>query len=215
MRKLILLLIIIAGLGGAYLYMTPSTDPVTEVYEFIQTRGVTEINVEILADTMYVQFTTPNLPDLLDLQYDIATEAASISGLPVNVESYYESEPIFALTGQENTLEFTDIRTVEFKIESELSVYDVLIDMVVVHESYAMVNVYYVGEESMFWADHQAMCLTVIQNAPWVDQVQINYLGDTASMPVTVNTDDLLAFYNGEITVDQYVASITTLQATG
>jgi hypothetical protein len=56
MRKLILLLILAAAVGGAYIYLTPTTDPVTEVYEFIQTRGVTEINVEIVDEVMHIRY---------------------------------------------------------------------------------------------------------------------------------------------------------------
>jgi hypothetical protein len=133
----------------------------------------------------------------------------------MNVESYFDEEPIFRLSGEAGSLEFSDIRTVDYKIFTELSVYDVIVEAVEVHEGYAIVTLYYVGEESEFWADHQAMCLTVIQNAPWVDQIQINYEGDTMSLPVTVNTDDVLAFYSGELTVEEYVASITTFPATG
>jgi len=211
MRKLIILILLLAGVGGAYLYLQPTSDPVTDVYEFIQTRGVTEINVEIVDDVMHIQFTTPTIPELMDLQYDIAAEASSISGLPVKVESYYEDEPIFELSGTEGSLVFTDIRSTDYKILTELSVYDVLIQEVAVYETYAIVTLFYVGEETEFWADHQAMCLTIIQNAAWVDQIQINYTGETMSMPVVVNTDDVLAFYSGEITADEYVASITTI----
>ena len=215
MRKLVMLILLVAGIGGTYLYFQPTTDPVSEVYEFIQTRGVTEINVELVNNVMHIQVTTPTLPELMGLQYDIAAEAAAISSLPVHVESYFNDEPIFALSGTAGSLEFTDIRSVEYKILTELSVNDVVVEAVEVYETYAMVTLSYVGSESEFWPEHQAMCLTVIQNAAWIDKVQINYRGVTMSTPITVDTDDVLAYYSGEITADQYIESITTYPATG
>lgn len=235
MKKIIVLLIII-GLG-AYLYMNgyvkipenlgqdnfPSTSSSTyasSLRDEVIKAGASDAYVSLSSNETLVRFESPILnDDLLGLTYDIAKKAYSAKpAKTVRVEAYFSGEPILGLTVEDGDFEnaqFEDIRRPEYKIETDLSLFDVVVYNVSLDEDSARVTLEYLADKEGFWKDYLAMSFVILEDAPWVKEVSLNYLSDNGSVTLTMSGDDILKVQSGKMTPDELINAVKISQVHG
>ncbi|ASJ05304.1 hypothetical protein [Thermococcus barossii] len=166
--------------------------------------GAERVSVSSSPNETLVRLGVPAVDgNLTGLLYAVAEKAyrANHSGV-VRVEAYYLGEPIVALTvrnGDFENAEFEDIRTPEFRIETDLGLFDVVIHDVSVTNESATVSLEYLADRDGFWKDYFAMSLVVLEDAPWVGSVSITYLTENGSVTMTMGAGDIVGIHAGEI----------------
>lgn len=174
---------------------------------------INNAEVSIDGDTAIVKIETPYVGSTLhNLLYYVALKTHEETHTKnIIVESYFTGEPILRLKiinyDFDNPI-YEDIRTPEYKIESDLNVFDVIIHSVKLDDNKASITLEYLGDEKGFWKDYLAMSLLILEDAPWVDTIEINYLGDEENKRFVVDSDNILKYYSGEINADDLVNSI-------
>ena len=147
---------------------------------------------------------------LLGRAYTLAEKACENGSENVRVEAYFEDEPIIALTvrhGNVSNATIEDIRRPEFRIETDLGLFDVLVHNVTVTNDTASVSLEYLAGENSFWRDYTKMSLAILEDAPWVKNVEITYLGER-NVSVSVSSDALLKALLGELQPEEFAREI-------
>lgn len=170
--------------------------------------GASDAYVSLSSKRTLVQFEAPAVDEaLMGMTYEVAKKAYETNpAKEVRVEAYYLGEPILGLTvsnGDFDNPEFEDIRKPEFKVESDLWIFDVLLHNVTVTNETASVILEYLADEEGFWKDYFAMGFLILEDAPWVKEVSITYLADNGSLTISSSSDDLLRLHSGEITAEE------------
>ncbi|WP_179193050.1 hypothetical protein [Thermococcus litoralis] len=170
--------------------------------------GASDAYVSLSSERTLVQFEAPAVDEaLMGMAYEVAKKAYEANpAKEVRVEAYYLGEPILGLTvsnGDFDNLEFEDIRRPEFKVESDLWLFDVLVHNVTVTNDTASVILEYLADEEGFWKDYFAMAFLVLEDVPWVKEISITYLADNGSLTISTSSDDLLRLHSGEITAEE------------
>jgi hypothetical protein len=174
---------------------------------------INNAEVSINGDTATVKIETPVVDNTLhNLLYYVALKThEETHAKNIIVESYFMNEPILRLKifnyDFDNPI-YEDIRTPGYKIKSDLNVFDVIVHSVKLSDSKASITLEYLGGEKGFWKDYLAMSLLILEDAPWVNSIEIIYLGDEENKKIEVNSDDILKYYSGEISADELVNSI-------
>jgi|Deesub1362B_J571_1020462.scaffolds.fasta_scaffold00074_28 hypothetical protein len=223
-----LLVIILLGAGAYYFIVLPNqstnADLEMKVFEDLRAKGLEKIYVAINDTSMLIRFETPAINgNLMNFMYDVALDAYKIVPKDnVRVESYFSGEPILALSvkGKDLTsknidgLHFEDIRRPEFKVETDLGVFDVLIYNVSLSREKATITLEYLADQEGFWRDYLAMNLVVLEDVPWVDEIEFNYLGEgNRTLTLTSKSNDILAVYSGEMTPEEFSKRIQVSQS--
>ena len=189
----------------------------TQVFEDLKARGLEKSYVAIDDDSMLIRFEAPVNDKLNDLMYDVALDAYEIAPKDnVKVEAYWTGEPVLAMTAKGSDLEnknvdalvFEDIRRLEFKIKTDLAIFDVLIYDINVDETVPHITLEYLADEEGFWRDYLSMCLLTVEDASWIDEVKFEYLGEEDNLTLISRRDDILGVYSGELTPEEFVARI-------
>jgi len=174
------------------------------------TEGSTTIaeNVTVLNSNNWtvIRFKTEVVDEsLMGVAYALAKKAGNGSE-NIRVEAYFGDEPILALTvenGDFNNATFEDIRRPEFRIETDLGLFDVLVYNVTVTNDTASVSLEYLAGEDSFWRDYARMSLAILEDAPWVERVEILYLGER-NVSVSVSSNALLKALSGELSPEEF-----------
>ncbi|MBP1911248.1 hypothetical protein [Thermococcus stetteri] len=180
-------------------------------------RDITE-NVTIVNSNNWtiVRFNAPAIDEsLIDVAYTLARKAYEANGSKeVRVEAYFGNEPVLALTvknGDFDNATFEDIRRPEFRIETDLGLFDVIVHDVRVTNDTASVSLEYLAGEDSFWRDYAKMSLAILEDAPWVSRVEIIYFGER-NVSVSVSSDDLLKALSGELSPEEFANSISVVE---
>ncbi|WP_297489842.1 hypothetical protein [Thermococcus sp.] len=162
-----------------------------------------------------IRFNAPAIDDgILGLAYDLAEKAYQNGSENVRVEAYFGNEPVIALTvknGNFGNATFEDIRRPEFRIETDLGLFDVLVHNVTVTNDTASVSLEYLAGEDSFWRDYAKMSLAILEDAPWVKSVEIVYLGER-NVSVSVSSDALLKALSGELSPEEFAEEISVVE---
>ncbi|WP_258083665.1 hypothetical protein [Thermococcus thermotolerans] len=132
----------------------------------------------------------------------------------IRVEAYFGDEPVIALTVKNGDLDnatFEDIRRPEFMIENDLSLFDVLVHNVTVTNDTASVSLEYLAGEDSFWRDYARMSLAILEDAPWVERVEIVYLGER-NVSFSVSSSALLKALFGELSPEEFANAISVAE---
>ena len=161
-----------------------------------------------------IRFDAPAIDDgILGLSYDLARKALENGSDNVRVEAYFNDEPVVALTVKDGDLAkatFEDIRRPEFRIETDLGLFDVLVHNVTVTNETAKVSLEYLAGEESFWRDYAKMSLAILEDAPWVERVEIVYFGER-NVSVSVSSEALLKALSGELSPEEFAKEISVV----
>ena len=162
-----------------------------------------------------VKFETDVIDEsLLGVLYTLAKRAHENGSRNVRVEAYFGNEPVIALTvrnGDLSNATLEDTRRPEFRIETDLSLFDVLVHNVTVTNETASVSLEYLADEGSFWKDYLRMSLAILEDAPWVESVEIIYLGER-NVRVSVPSDSLLKALSGELSPEEFAGEISVAE---
>ncbi|WP_456365405.1 hypothetical protein [Thermococcus sp.] len=195
---------------------TPSGGTETSVTE-TPTAGTAPENVTVVSsgNITVIRFNAPAINDgILGLAYDLAEKACQNGSENVRVEAYFGNEPVIALTvknGDFSNATFEDIRRPEFRIETDLGLFDVLVHNVTVTNDTASVSLEYLAGEDSFWRDYAKMSLAILEDAPWVKSVEVIYLGER-NVSVSVSSDSLLKALSGELSPEEFAEEISVVE---
>ena len=174
-------------------------------------------NVSVIRSNNWtvVKFETDVIDEgLLGRAYTFAEKAIENGSENVRVEAYFDDEPVIALTlknGDLDKVTFEDIRRPEFRIETDLGLFDVLVHNVTVTNDTASVSLEYLAGEDSFWRDYAKMSLAILEDAPWVKRVEIFYLGER-NVSVSVPSDALLKALSGESSPEEFAGEISVVE---
>ncbi|QDA32103.1 hypothetical protein FH039_11550 [Thermococcus indicus] len=143
--------------------------------------------------------------------YTLAEKARENGSENIRVEAYFGDEPVIALTVRNGDLDnatFEDIRRPEFMIENDLGLFDVLVHNVALTNDTASVSLEYLAGEDFFWRDYTKMSLAILEAVPWVERVEIVYLGER-NVSVSVSSDALLKALSGELSPEEFANAIS------
>ncbi|MFO7887917.1 MAG: CvpA family protein [Eubacteriales bacterium] len=142
------------------------------------------------------------LYDISSKIYQISTEGEKID-LYINAEI---SENQFL-----DLLEYTDARTIEERLKTDIEVLDYLVYGISIDEKKAEVDLIYIGEnENNIISDLPNIHMLVIQYAPYVENTKINLENHVKDefLEFEIKTDKLLSLLKEEITQESYYESI-------
>ena len=174
---------------------------------------IENISVSNSGNETLIRFEAPILDEnLLGIAYELAKKAYEVNGSEnVRVEAYFRDEPILALTTENGDFDnpvFEDIRRPEFKIETDLGLFDVLVHNVTVTNETALVSLEYLAGNESFWRDYVKMSLAILEDAPWVKTVEITYVGDK-NVSVSVPSKAILEALSGKLSPEEFANSIS------
>ncbi len=146
--------------------------------------------------------------------YTLAEKWVKNGSENIRVEAYFGDEPVIALTVKNGDLDnaaFEDIRRPEFMIENDLGLFDVFVHNVTVTNDTASVSLEYLAGEDSFWRDYARMSLAILEDAPWVERVEIVYLGER-NVSISVLSKDLLKALSGNLTPKEFADSLKIVE---
>ena len=210
-------LLVILLLLGAYAYVNGylSPDDVRSAVEDVkgklngnaapsvsQTPG--NVSVSTVNGSTYVRLDVPAVNEnLTGLLYRVAVERNA-----TRVDAYYLGEPVLRLERTNGTYAFEDIRTPEFRIRTDLGVFDVnVIDVAVTNET-ASVSLEYLADADSFWKDYFKMAFAVLEDAPWVERVSITYVGER-NATFSISSENLLLAWEGKLTARELAGAVS------
>jgi hypothetical protein len=220
----VLTLVIIVG-AGYYIYNNPSiiTEDIPNLIEkFTSTKnpelsGFMKDNGGKLIsfkdnDIILIKFEYPSLIGMQKAVYDTSIKGYDMYSRPLRVEGYYFDEPVLALEtnnpNDENDLFFEDIRDPEFMIESDIGIFDVLVDEVKIVKNDAFIKLEYYGSENDFADDLAGIYFMIIQDVPWLETITINYVKSGMCFTVKTTSENVLQYYNDEISAESYMNNL-------
>jgi hypothetical protein len=226
--------LLILLLVGAYLYISgevevpedipglddgSSSGGVSSLQEEVKALGATEVEVSLSGEDSLVRMSISAVDDnLTGMLYDVAELAYSSSHAKrVRVEAYYLGEPLLALTVMNRNLEnaeLEDIRRPEFRIESDLALFDSRVQSVELTNDTATVTLEYLADGEGFWKDYFAMTFVILEDAPWVKTVSITYLADNGTVTLAMSSADIIRLQSGEVSPEE-LPGLVTVSKTG
>ncbi|NJE43287.1 hypothetical protein [Thermococcus sp. GR6] len=176
--------------------------------------GIPDAYVSLSSERTLVRLETPAVNEnLAGILYAVAERAyESNPAKEVRVEAYYLGEPVVALTvrnGDFSNPELEDIRTQEFRVESDLGIFDVIITNVSITNESTGVTLEYLADRDGFWKDYFAMSFLILEDVPWVETVSITYLADNGTVTLSMSSEDLLRLQKGDVTTEELPGLVT------
>lgn len=149
---------------------------------------------------------------MLDLMYDKAIDTYKDTGKDIiRVESYYHTEPIFALSIKGNDSKnyvLEDIRRPEYAITSEIPIFDVIVGNITLTDKYANLTLDYMGTKEEFSDNVYAIMITVLEYAGWVDKVILNFKTPDGLLKISTTSDSIMDSLNGgNVSIEQEIIS--------
>ena len=220
-----LVTLIIFGGAAYYVYNNQEfvMDKVSEILDKIDidenpglTSFVEELNGEldtvVGGDPVVIKFNMKSPLDMDDAVYSVAKEAYEIYGKPIRVEGSYNGEPILALVSDDLNIDFSleDIRRPKYMIETDIGIFDVLVDQIDLTQDEATITLEYYGTEEDFWSDYAGISFVTVQDVPGLEKITLKYVKPGFCFSVTTATDALLRYYADEITETTFIESLET-----
>lgn len=161
------------------------------------------VSVSTVNGSTYVRLDVPAVNEnLTGLLYSLAAEKnAKVA------EAYYLGEPVLRLTKTNGSYTFEDIRTPEFRIRTDLALFDVNVFDVDVTNETAAVSLEYLADGGSFWNDYFKMAFAVLENAPWVEEVRITYIGER-NATFSISSENLLHAWEGKLTAEELANAV-------
>ncbi|MFA5382814.1 MAG: hypothetical protein WC356_06615 [Candidatus Micrarchaeia archaeon] len=183
-----------------------------EMSEYLKENNLNLIEINNENNFILIKFSSDSFLDMDQLVYTTALEAYNIFQNPIRIEGYYLEEPVLALEtnnpNDENSLQFIDIRNLEFMIENDLMIFDVLIEDININDDSILVELQYEGSENDFFNDFAAICFVIVQDAPQIQDISIKYLKNDLCLSMKTTSTEVLNFYNEKISMDQFLGGL-------
>ncbi|AIU69073.1 hypothetical protein TEU_01250 [Thermococcus eurythermalis] len=161
------------------------------------------VSVSTVNGSTYVRLDVPAVNEnLTGLLYRVAVERNA-----TRVDAYYLGEPVLRLTKTNGSYTFEDIRTPEFRIRTDLALFDVNVFDVDVTNETAAVSLEYLADGGSFWNDYFKMAFAVLENAPWVEEVRITYIGER-NATFSISSENLLHAWEGKLTAEELANAV-------
>lgn len=208
-------------------YMSvPGTSIIKDTYtqEFIEVLD-DGLDNDAYAVVLSYEFIPEQLTDSVIYQMkNIANELEAQGYSPETIQAniYYEDEPLYIVAAPFDAiklegaalleeLEIEDIRTTAYKIESESYVLDLLAEVDSVGNTVRITVEPLQETAEEFITDLTALSFMVVQYSPESKYIEYTIRKDT----IELSTDDVLAYYNDEITINElYGSSFEKLEET-
>lgn len=161
------------------------------------------VSVSTVNGSTYVRLDVPAVNEnLTGLLYRVAVERNA-----TRVDAYYLGEPVLRLTKTNGSYTFEDIKTPEFRIRTDLALFDVNVFDVDVTNETAAVSLEYLADGGSFWNDYFKMAFAVLENAPWVEEVRITYIGER-NATFSISSENLLHAWEGKLTAEELANAV-------
>jgi hypothetical protein len=184
---------------------SPDTSMTAQVSSILEEDGFSPLGIK---DGL-IMFKTDTLKNLSQRMYDTAFKIFNSSKHPLKLEAYYLEEPIIGLDfNSESDAVFEDLRSSDVKIEYDLATFDALVYSVSVDSSLAKARIEYFGTKEYFWKDYLGMCLVMVEDAPEVDTITLEYIINDSVVSLSISSEDVLKLYSGEISLDDFVGNV-------
>ena len=162
------------------------------------------VSVSTANGSTYVRLDVPAVNEnLTGLLYRVAVERNA-----TRVDAYYLGEPVLRLERTNGSYAFEDIRTPEFRIRTDLGVFDVNVIEVTVTNETASVSLEYLADADSFWKDYFRMAFAVLEDAPWVERVSITYVGER-NATFSISSENLLLAWEGKLTAEELAGAVS------
>jgi len=162
------------------------------------------VSVSTANGSTYVRLDVPAVNEnLTGLLYRVAVERNA-----TRVDAYYLGEPVLRLERTNGSYAFEDIRTPEFRIRTDLGVFDVNVIEVTVTNETASVSLEYLADADSFWKDYFRMAFAVLEDAPWVERVSITYIGER-NATFFISSENLLLAWEGKLTAEELAGAVS------
>ena len=162
------------------------------------------VSVSSVNGSTYVRLDVPAVNEnLTGLLYRVAVERNA-----TRVDAYYLGEPVLRLERTNGSYAFEDIRTPEFRIRTDLGVFDVNVIEVTVTNETASVSLEYLADADSFWKDYFRMAFAVLEDAPWVERVSITYVGER-NATFSISSENLLLAWEGKLTAEELADAVS------
>ena len=162
------------------------------------------VSVSSVNGSTYVRLDVPAVNEnLTGLLYRVAVERNA-----TRVDAYYLGEPVLRLERTNGSYAFEDIRTPEFRIRTDLGVFDVNVIEVTVTNETASVSLEYLADADSFWKDYFRMAFAVLEDAPWVERVSITYVGER-NATFSISSENLLLAWEGKLTAEELAGAVS------
>jgi len=163
-----------------------------------------DVSVSSVNGSTYVRLDVPAVNEnLTGLLYRVAVERNA-----TRVDAYYLGEPVLRLERTNGSYAFEDIRTPEFRIRTDLGVFDVNVIEVTVTNETASVSLEYLADADSFWKDYFRMAFAVLEDAPWVERVSITYVGER-NATFSISSENLLLAWEGKLTAEELAGAVS------
>lgn len=171
--------------------------------------------------------------DLLDRMLEYAIDLApDLDEEIIVIEGYFMEEGIISLQAKKadliayenqeideteliSNIQLKDLRSMEKMIEYDLSVFDVLIQDIIIDKEKVLVEMEFMGSnEEDFWKDYSAMALIAVENLPWVKRVEFSYLdsGYNNALYIVATKENILQLAEGKLSPEDFVDSLVTTE---
>lgn len=202
------------------------------VFQDIKALGYEDVFVREQNNELIVRFELEQLGDnLIDQMIIVAIKAAETETKSdqIMVQSYFLHEPFLALkTSQAKILEYAadqisvkelynhieleDLRSVNNKLSTDLSIFNFSLDHVELNQEKAELNLIYhqpalsTDSETVFWNDYLAIITIVLKDCPWVDEIvtHIELLSKDEKITISANSQDIISFLEETVSPEQF-----------
>lgn len=192
----------IGDIGGITDGISGITDDISGVADSLQASDGLKTDIVTTSDAALATMEFDILhSSMIDMMYEKALETYQDTGKGlIRVESYYEAEPVFALSLTAADLEdyvLEDIRSPEYAIASELPMFDVLVEDMTLTDTKADLTLDYMGAQDEFSDNVYAILLTVLEYAGWVDDIILNFRTSDGLLEISTAADSVTDSLNG------------------
>lgn len=185
-------------------------------------------------DTITIKYEAEIITDdLLDRMLEYAIDLApNLDEEIIVIEGYFMDEGIISLQADKadliayqnqeideteliSNIQLRDLRSMEKMIEYDFSVFDVLVQYIIIDREKVLVEMEFMGSnEEDFWKDYSAMALIAVENLPWVKRVEFSYLdsGYNNALYIVATKENILQLAEGKLSPEDFVDSLVTTE---
>lgn len=200
-----------------------------EVRQHFEAKGFEFWGAQASGGEYAIEVNTDLVPeDLLATSMEDACYAASyVNGKQpavdtITLDVYYTGWPFYRVSGPVSAMadaydngdegfldsvSVEDLRPLDFKIKSDLWMFDYLVEVTSLDETSVSVTLMPYHQSTAGMAnDLTAMAFIIIQEAPFLDTLHFTVDYGATSVAVTLQTQDVLAYMNGDTTLEELMS---------
>ncbi len=199
MRKILLLVLFsILLLGGCIIPLGPSGDGTKERLEdFMTEKGIVG-NVTTTDNLILITFEANGSDaDMINMMNSFMNETRSTANKDVRIEAFRDGKPYWAMTYDGQDTYYEDIRSPEWRIMDEMSVFD-FYGSIWMSGPEIVFRGEYIGNESDFFNQLFSAALIGFEYAPWTER--FTFL--VGPLDILVPKNALLDYLDGKISED-------------